>query len=65
MTEHDGSTAPFLDVPVHLLLHFLALEFNIRPVEVFCVNPSHGLVVDVHVIEEEKVRCSYRPTQQF
>ena len=56
MTEHDGSTAPFLDVPIHLLLHLLTLEFNIRPIEVFSVNPSHRLVIDVDMVKEKEIR---------
>ena len=65
MTEHDGAAAPFLDVPIHLLLHLLALEFNIGSVEVFRANPRNGLVVDVDVVQEEQIRGTNRTSEQF
>ena len=65
MSEHDGPTAPLLDVSVHLFLHLFALKLNVGPIEVFGIDPSNGLVIDVYVVKEKKIRCTDRSAQQF
>jgi len=65
VAEHDRSTAPLLDVSVHLFLHFLSLEFNISPVEMFGVNPRHRFAVDVDMVEEQQVGRADRAPQSL
>ena len=61
MTEHDGPRTPFVDVTLHLLLHLLSLEVNVRTVEVLGIDPCDGLAVDRDIVQEEEVRRSNWP----
>ena len=55
MTVDHSTAAPFLDITVHLLGHFLSLEFDIRTVEMFGIDPCNRTAVDVHVVQEQNV----------
>ena len=63
MAINNGSAAPFLDVTIHLLGHFLSLELNISAVEMLRIDPCHWSLVDVDVIEKEYVGRANRPAQ--
>ena len=55
MSEHDGSTSPFVDVTHHLLGHLLALESHIGAVEVLCIDPGNWLTVDFNMVKEQNI----------
>ena len=55
MSEHDGSTSPFVDVTHHLLGHLFALKSYIGTVEVLCINPSNWLAIDFNMVKEQNI----------
>ena len=55
MSEHDGSTAPLVDVAHHLFLHLLSLETDISTIEVLCINPGDWLAIDFNMVEKEDI----------
>jgi hypothetical protein len=50
MAENERSLTPRINVSVCLFCNLLSLEINVSTIEVFSIDPSNGLAINLDMV---------------